>query len=174
MRWTRGGRSPGPGRTARARGRSWPRLLLVIGLFVVLGGAVAERERRRFCRELELARQEIARDAWGAALPRLEALSRSRPDWSAGEVDYWLGLGHWNAGRHQAALTSFRRVPGGSDFEVLARTFEAEDLLINFQFRAAEDRLLALSRSRKPVPSRVTMLLVRLGRAEARYDEVRI
>jgi len=45
---------------------------------------------------------------------------------------------------------------------------------MNFQFRAAEDRLLALSRSGKPVPPGVFLLMVRLGRAEARYDEVRI
>jgi uncharacterized protein HemY len=64
-------------------------------------------------------------------------------------------------------------VPPGSDFEARAGAFVAEDLLMNFQFRAAEDRLQALFKRGQPVPPRVLRLQVRLGQMEARYDEVR-
>src|SRR5262249_56260867 len=114
---------------------------------------------RGFRHELGLGRREIDRRAWDAALPRLEALARS---WAArgGEVDYWLGLCHWNSGRRAAAVAAFRRVPAGSDFEVRARAFEAEDLLLSFRFRAAQDALRAILPPRDPGCAPVGELLV--------------
>jgi len=102
---------------------------MVLALLGVVGGAVAEREIRRFRRELDLARQEIDGKDWVAALPRLQALARSRAGWGGGEVDYWLGLAHWNTGRCPAALSAFRQVPSGSNDESRAGGFLAEDLL---------------------------------------------
>jgi hypothetical protein len=102
------------------RGRRWTRVVAVVALLSVLGGVAVSLELRRFRRELERARQEIGRREWGAARQRLEALARSRPGWGDGEVDYWFGLCEWNAGRRDAALASFRRIPAGSEYEARA------------------------------------------------------
>jgi hypothetical protein len=130
-------------------------------------------EYHRCRRALDLARQAIARHAWGEAIPHLDSLGWVWRAVDRGEVSYLTGVCYRNLGKHEVALASYRSVPSGSAFEVGARSGEAEFLLLNWQFRAVEDLLLPLRARGKPDQKQVLQLLVRLGRMEARFDEVR-
>jgi tetratricopeptide (TPR) repeat protein len=134
---------------------------------------LAHQESRRIDAQLKVARSAMSRQAWAEALARLEAIDRSWLPGGTGEIDYRIGLCRWNLGRRAAAAAAFRRVPTGSEYEIRARVFLAEDLLMNFQFRAAEDTLRPIPRPGQPGFRDTMKLLVRLGRMEARYDEVR-
>lgn len=123
--------------------------------------------------ELELIRRDVGRNAWRDALSRVRSLPRWAAAWEGDEVAYLLGLCEWRAGSRPAAIEAFRGVPEGSRFEAAAAAFLAEDLLMNWRFRAAEDLLLrALKRDGDGWRTLLPML-VRLGRMQARFDEVR-
>lgn len=163
----------GSGRSAPIRrlgrlGRSWACIVGAVGVLGLVGGFVADRELLRLPRELELARQEIDRKAWVSAAPRLKSLDRWRPVWGGDEVDYLLGLLEWQTGRHQASFEAFRRVPEGSRFETPAASFLAEYLVMQWQFRAAEERLLKASRPGRKDQGTVRAMLVRLGMMDSR------
>jgi hypothetical protein len=155
------------------RHRYWRWLLAFGSLLAVACGSLAALEFRRYSRELDLARQAMRRQAWEEAADRLIPLRQTWPDWSGGEADLLRGLCDWNLGRRADAAAAFRRVPAGSRFEGEARAYEAEFLVQSWQFRAAEERLNGLRRSGRPGPKRVLLLLVRLSRMQARFDEVR-
>jgi tetratricopeptide (TPR) repeat protein len=153
--------------------RPWVFALSATAVAGALAWAYLEWDQHWIRQELERARADVALRAWTKALQRLETLARWKLGRSAGLVDYQLGLCYWNLGRRPEAIVAFARVPAGSPFEVSARAFQAEEHLRNFEFRAAEDQLLAILRPEHPDFPHVMQVLVRLGRMEARYDEVR-
>jgi tetratricopeptide (TPR) repeat protein len=149
---------------------------VIAAVVVGLSGFVfLDREYRARAVQLAVARDLMRRQAWGEALARLEALGSRRLawGWADGEVDYRIGLCRWRLGRREDAVAAWRRVAAGSPYAAEAAVMLAEDQLIQGQLAAAEDRLLALLRPGEPGPKPVMMLLVRLARVEARYDEAR-
>ena len=170
----KGGRiAPGPedAGTKRPGRRGTRRRVAILLLAILAGGAACLLLWSR--RELGRARQEVARREWAIAKHRLDTLARLRLLAGDGEVDYLLGLCEWNTGRHDAALDAFRRVPTGSEFETRAALWQADGLMMRWQFRAAEDRLLQVFRPGRTGSNPIRERLVRLGRMEARFDEVR-
>jgi tetratricopeptide (TPR) repeat protein len=157
---------------AAITGRRWTWILGAVILLGVVAG-VGNYEVWRLRRELELARQEIDRKAWVSAGPRLRSLARWPLGWGGDEVDYLLGLCEWQSGRRQSAVEAFRRVPAGSRFETPAVSFIAEDLLMQWRFRAAEERLQSVLKPGRKGRSTARAMMVRLGRMQARFDEVR-
>jgi predicted Zn-dependent protease len=95
-------------------------------------------------REFHVARAEIERGEFMSALGRLESLAAWRPPWTradGGALDYWLGHCRWRAGRRQAAMEAFLRVPEGQKYGSLAAVMTARSLLDQGRWRAAEEKL---------------------------------
>jgi tetratricopeptide (TPR) repeat protein len=159
--------------TTAGRGGRWQRFLAGVLLLAAFGAGGVYLGRRWSQRELHRARQAIARQEWGEARQQLRSLARWRPLVGDEEVDYWLGLCEWNAGRYDAALDAFRRIPAGSEFEASAALWQAEALVMRWRFGAAEDRLLQALRPGRSGLGPIRERLVKLGRMEARFDEVR-
>jgi tetratricopeptide (TPR) repeat protein len=126
-----------------------------------------------FRRGLALARQDISQRRWTAAAQRLETLGPLGTLWGGDEAAYLLGLSEWNAGKRQSALEAFRKIPAGSRFEASAAAFQAEALVMEWQFRAAEERLLRVMRPGRIEQATVRAMLVKLARMELRLVEVR-
>jgi tetratricopeptide (TPR) repeat protein len=162
-------RDPEPGRP----GRRVAVTLVVACFLIALGGALVVRAVQQFQSALEQARQEIGRRRWAAANQRLRALGPLGRLWGGDEVAYLVGVCEWKAGNRQAALKAFRSIPLGSRFDCPAAAFQAEALVMNWQLRAAEDQLVRVMRPGRPGLSTVRTMLVRLGRMEARFGEVR-
>src|SRR4051812_3186257 len=97
------------------RGR---RLALGLGVIVLVAGACWVVRARWVRAMIDQARQEMAARHYAAARSRLARLA---PWGSAGgEVDYLLGCCEQAAGRPDAALASWSRVPSRSAFAVPA------------------------------------------------------
>src|SRR5262249_16319230 len=107
--------SPGGSSTMQMR-RSWRWLVIgaglmamaLVGAWVAFAGFSARRARS----ELQLAQYEIARGRLEAARRRLTDLT-ARSSALGGAAEHWLGVCESLAGRPDAALRAFARVPAG-------------------------------------------------------------
>ncbi|MHB1562298.1 MAG: tetratricopeptide repeat protein, partial [Isosphaeraceae bacterium] len=150
---------------------AWIMIMVLVGALAVALVA-AESWRRR--RELDLARAQIDRGEFLAALGRLESLAAARPRWPAGgdgAIDYWLGECCWRTGRREAALAAFLQVPEEGDYGTRAAARAARGLLDRGRWREAEERLeRALSRG-GPGLDEVRTELDQLYRMQGRFED---
>src|SRR5206468_1464428 len=94
--------------------RRWLWFGLGLGVVALAWGAWSALDAWRCRAALDLAKREMARGLHGAAAGRLVRLSSRWPGW--GEVGYLLGVCETSAGRPDAALAAWARVPAGSAF----------------------------------------------------------
>src|SRR4051812_31676645 len=95
------------------------------GVLLLAGWLAAEGWQRRS--SLERARREVERGQYGAARERLAGLATRWP--RQAEVAYLLGLCEQAAGRPEAALAAWSRLPPGPPFAVRAAVPRAGALL---------------------------------------------
>jgi enediyne biosynthesis protein E4 len=155
--------------------RRWGRLVLAA---VTLAAAVAwwlyaDAQTRWMRREVARAREEIAAGRFGTARHRLAALSTSHPGAMGGTVDYLTGICEASAGRADAALAAFARVPEGFEFTVDGAYFEARANIERGRFRPAEERLEATLKKGGPDLERLIPLLIHVYETQVRFDDVR-
>src|SRR5262245_12217644 len=92
----------------------WRGLGVGLGILALAGSASWAVETLWFRATWDRGRQEIDEHRYGAARARLAGL---RAWWAGrGEVDYWMGLCEQAAGRTDAALAAWARVPRQSPF----------------------------------------------------------
>jgi tetratricopeptide (TPR) repeat protein len=121
---------------------------LGLGLAALGWGAWSALDAWRCGAALDLAKRELSRGLHGAAAGRLGPLLARWPDW--GEVGYLLGVCESSAGRPDAALAVWARVPPRSAFFMPAALRRAQVEMDRGRFAAAEEVLLeALRRPRR-------------------------
>ena len=145
----------------------------LLALTLALAWAMSVRmETQRFRDELQLARRDVAAGRLEPARRRLTALT-SRPGAVEGAVDHWLGICEALAGRPDAALRAFGRVPNAFAFEPLGAYLEAKLNLSRGRLHDAEHRLTRTLARGGPGDDRVLDLLRHLYEIEVRFDDVR-
>ena len=117
-------------------------MLLAVAV-ALAGGATVGVRARWVRREVARAQAEIAAGRIGPARHRLAALATAHPARLGGTVDYLLGTCEAIAGRDEAALSAFARVPDGFEFASAGAYLEARANLGRGRLRAAETRLEA-------------------------------
>ncbi len=110
--------NPGGPTSAVRRMRKWRRWsrLVLLAVAVALAGGATVGVRARWVRQVARAQAEIAAGRIGPARHRLAALATAHPGALGGTVDYLLGTCEAIAGRDEAALSAFARVPDGFEF----------------------------------------------------------
>ncbi len=147
------------------------RIALVAGALTV-SAVTAESWRQRH--ELGLARAEIERGEYVAALGRLESLEATRvvpAGGGEGEFAYWLGVCRWRAGRRDAALAVLARVPEASEYGTRTASMMAVGLLEKGHWRAAEERLERALAHNEPGLDAIRGQLDQLYRMQARTED---
>jgi enediyne biosynthesis protein E4 len=153
--------------------RRWRRLVLVVVAMTLAWGLYDRFELWRVRREMVRAQAEIAAGRLEAARRRLAVLEAAHPGALGGTVDYLLGVCEATAGRDDAALAAFARVPEQFEFAPAGAYLEARANLECGRLRAAESRLeTSLSRGGSD-QDRLPPLLVRVYEMQARFDDVR-
>jgi tetratricopeptide (TPR) repeat protein len=148
----------------------WVGLVVLVGAMAVAYATVQASHQRR---DLDLARAEIARGQFAAALLRLEPLAASQPRWAGGgdEIDYWLGQCRWRTGRREAALEALGRVSEGGEYGRRAAMMVALALLEKGRWRAAEERLERALMRGGPGLAEVRGQLDQVYRMQARLED---
>jgi tetratricopeptide (TPR) repeat protein len=134
--------------------------------------AFAELSARRARSELQLAQYEIARGRLDSARRRLTGLA-AHSSASGGAADHWLGVCESLAGRSDAALLAFARVPAGYAFEPIGAYHEAKANMTRGRLHAAERRLSQFIGQGGPVRDAIRGLLRRIYELEVRFDDVK-
>src|SRR3954452_9672111 len=154
------------------RRRRWGRVGIVAGLLALAWVLFLRIDTWRARGQLQLAQQEIAAGRLEAAHRRLTGLA-ARAGALDGAADYWLGVCEALAGRSDAALQAFARVPESYPFETLGAYLEAKANLSRGRLYDAERRLeQALARG-GPGRDQAQELLQRLYEIEVRFDDVK-
>jgi tetratricopeptide (TPR) repeat protein len=151
----------------------WRRVVVGSAALIAFGGLAAGGVVAWLRSELDAAKAEIARGAFEPARRRLVPLAGLGSGLSGGEVDYWLGLCEWSAGRRQVALESFRRARRRPEFAPKVDIFLAEDAIARGRLSEAEARLREALQAASGAPKGARRWLERLLRIEARFDEAR-
>jgi tetratricopeptide (TPR) repeat protein len=146
---------------------------ILIAFAVAVAGAaawvgIAAIDTRRMQGELRQAQTELDRGLVHSARRRLAAVSASRPRALHGEVDYWLGICEATAGRQQAALAAFGRVPPGFRYDARGAYLEAAASLQRGRLSAAESRLEQTLAGDELGTDSLRALLVRVYQIESR------
>src|SRR3954452_10141472 len=120
--------------------RRWRRVGIGVGLLALAWALFLRLDTWRARAELQLAQRDIAASRLDAAHRRLTGLA-ARPGALDGAADYWLGVCEALAGRPDAALRAFARVPEAYPFEPLGAYLEAKANLSRGRLYDAERRL---------------------------------
>ncbi len=123
-------------------------------------------------RTLENASRDYAAGRYAAARARLAALEALWPGWP--EVEFLMGLCERAAGRAEAALAAWSRVPPGSALADQAAQLRAETAQDQGRFAIAEEVLVAALRRSGPHAIELRHALGQLLGKEGRFDEVRL
>jgi tetratricopeptide (TPR) repeat protein len=148
----------------------WLWLAFGISVLALAWGTKRTVELRRFRAELDRANQELTRRRFGAAEARLVRLASRWP--GQAEVDYLLGLCEQGAGRLDAALATWARVPARSPLFMPAALRRAQVEMDLGRFAASEQVLLQALREPRPDTLGARQLLAEVLWHQGRYDEL--
>ena len=142
--------------------RSWFRLIGLLALVApLLWGLARAADARRFEANLARATREASAGRFAEAgrwFGSPEAQRSGRP-----EVAYWLGLCEHAAGRHEAAVAAWGRVPAGSPLAATAELARAQTLVGDLgRFAEAEAILEGLLVVRGPLQPQIRHTLGQL------------
>jgi tetratricopeptide (TPR) repeat protein len=154
----------------RSRWFSW---LCLAAVLLALGlGALATLAERRFQAGLSKAKADVGARRFEAAGRWLAAQSASRPDHA--EAALLLGICEHEAGRHEAALTAWARVPPESPLAPSAAIARGRTLFHDLgRFADAEAVLAVAVDYADPHAVQRRYLLTELFYLEGRLDEMR-
>jgi hypothetical protein len=152
--------------------RRWRRVGIGAGILALAWPLFVRLDTWRARAELQLAQRDIAASRLDAAHRRLAGLA-ARPGALEGAADYWLGVCEALAGRPDAALRAFARVPEAYPFEPLGAYLEAKIHLSRGRLYDAEQRLKRALAGGGPGRDQALELLSHLYEIEVRFDDVK-
>ncbi len=152
--------------------RRWSRLVLLVGAVGLAWGLLAAVQAWWIRHQVARARAEIAAVQIGPARERLSALATAHPGALGGTVDYLLGISEAMAGRNDAALAAFRRLPAAFEFDPDGAALEARANLEFGRLHAAESRLERCWAGGGPGRDRLIPWLIHVYERQVRFDDV--